>query len=405
MKAKIMSVRLTKRIIDGLPPTEKLLIVRDSELSGFSVRHYPSGRKAFFYRYRIGGGRGGTVKEPKIGDYGALTVDQARNIARDWAARIRTGADPSAERQSLREAPNMSDLMDRYLTDYATKHKKPSSLRHDIRMLEKELKPEFGKMRIKDVTKQHIRNYHSSLQHIPYEANRRLSLLSKLFNFAIDELEWLPSGNNPAQGVKKYPEPPRRRYLSEKEFARLGEALSQASAGEFNRSFSVHAIAAIRLLIFTGARTGEILQLRWSNVNYERKCLELSDSKTGAKDIQLSAPAMQILSELPRYEDNPYVIIGSKPGRHLVNVKDTWRFIREKAGISDVRIHDVRHSFASVTASAGTGLTIIGALMGHKSVMTTARYAHLSSDPLQAASEAAGAKLELALNGRINAQG
>ena len=152
-------VKLTKRAIDGLEPHSKPVTIRDAELPGFSLRVYPSGRRAFFFRYRVGGGRGSKIREPRIGDFGPLTVEQARSIAKDWAAEVRRGGDPFAARNSEREAPTMAMLFDRYITDYARSRKKPASLRNDIRMIEKELKPVFGRMRVKDVTRQQLRTY------------------------------------------------------------------------------------------------------------------------------------------------------------------------------------------------------------------------------------------------------
>ena len=170
-------VKLTKRVVDGLMGRDKTYAVRDAELAGFSVRVYSGGRRTFFYRYRVGGGRGAPIREPKIGDFGPLSVDQARSIAKDWAAEVRRGGDPGATRNAEREAPTMAALFDRYLTDYALKRKKASSLRNYRRMIEKELKPAFGRMRVKDVTLQQIRAYHASLEDKPFEANRRLALL------------------------------------------------------------------------------------------------------------------------------------------------------------------------------------------------------------------------------------
>ena len=342
----MQKVKLTKRSVEALELQDKTYTVRDAGLCGFSMRVYSNGRRAFFYRYRVGGGRGAPIREPKIGDFGALTVDQARGIAKDWAAEVRRGGDPMATRQSEREAPRMSALFDRYLAEHAAKRKKTSSLRNDVRMVEKCLRPQFGAMRVKDVTRQKIRAYHASLEKTPYEANRQLALLSKVFTFAADELEWIDRGDHPAKGVQRFKETKRRRYLSQVEMARLGEALSKAEAGELERAISPYTVAMLRLVVLTGARHSEILKLRWDEVNLERGCLELSDSKTGAKEVFLPPAARQLLSELPRQSDNPHVIVGKKPGSHMVNVKDSWAVIRKAADLDDVRIHDLRHTFA-----------------------------------------------------------
>jgi integrase len=390
-------VKLTKRVVDNLPAAEAPYTVRDAELPGFSIRIYTNGRRAFFYRYRVGGARGTPIREPRIGDFGALTVDQARSIAKDWAAEVRRGVDPAAARSGAHDAPKMNELFDRYLRDHAAKRKKPSSLYNDIRMIEVKLKPTFGDIQVKDVTRQNIRRYHAGLEDKPYEANRRLALLSKVFSFAADELEWISRGDHPVVGIQKFKEVARRRYLSQQEIARLGQALAKAEAGELRRSITVHAVAMLRLLALTGARHSEILKLRWDEVNLERGCLELEDSKTGRKTIQLPPAARKILSELLRLNDNPYVIAGAKPGRHLVNIKDSWAAIRQEAGLEDVRIHDLRHTFASLGARSGMSLPVIGALLGHTSSQTTQRYAHLSDDPLRAAADSIGSDIAASL--------
>lgn len=404
-------VKLTKSRVDGLKPGDEPYTVRDSEVPGFSMRIYPAnqrnpeGRKAFFFRYRVGGGRGSKIREPKIGDFGAVTADQARRIAQDWAAEVRRGGDPIAQRQALRDAPTMSQLFDRYLEDFAQRHKKPSSVRNDVRMIEQRLRPAIGKIAVRDVTRQRLRQIHRDLQDTPYEANRTLALLSKVFSYAADDLEWINRGDHPVKGIKRFQEKKRKRYLSQQELARLGDVLARAERGELGRGVTVHTIAAIRLLVLTGARQGEILGLRWDEVNFERGCLELSDSKTGEKEVFLPAAALQILCEIPREEGNPYVIAGRKPGTHLVNIKDSWGAIRAAADLDDVRLHDLRHSFASFGARAGMSLPVIGALLGHRETATTARYAHLSDDPLRAAAQAIGNEVSEAMKAINNAKG
>lgn len=386
-----MKIKLTKRAIEALEPENKTYTLRDAELPGLSLRVYSNGRRAFFYRYRVGGGRGAPIREPKIGDFGPLTVDQARKIAKDWAAAVRQGGDPMTERQVARDAPRVHELFDRYLAEHAAKRKKASSLRNDRRMIEKRLRPHFGAVRVNDVTRRKIRAYHASLEATPYEANRQLALLSKVFTFAADELEWIDRGNHPVKGIQRFKEERRRRYLSEVEMTRLGESLRRAEDGELDRAISPFAVAMLRLVVLTGARHSEILELQWDEVNLDRRCLELRDSKTGAKEVFLPPAARQLLAELPRQPDNPYVIVGRNEGRHLVNIKYSWATIRKDAGLEDVRIHDLRHTFASVGARAGMSLPVIGALLGHRSPQTTARYAHLSDDPLRSAAEMIGA--------------
>jgi integrase len=205
-----------------------------------------------------------------------------------------------------------------------------------------------------------------------------------------------PTGSNPCQGVERYREQRRQRFLSGAELAQVGEALAEAEREE---SAHPSGILALRLLLLTGARSGEILSLRWSEVNFERSCLELADSKTGQKTIPLGAAALELLSKAERMEDNPYVCFGDKPGRPLGGLTKIWYRIRRRAGLEDVRIHDLRHSFASVGAGSGLGLPIIGAVLGHTQAQTTSRYAHLAADPVQQAAERISEEIAARLDG------
>lgn len=348
--------KLTKRIVDRAVPADREYTVWDSEVSGFGLRVYPTGRKVYVLKYRVNGGRSGTIRKPVVGTHGDLTVDQARGIARDWAAEIRRGNDPSADRQRDRAAPKMTDLFIRYLEEHARPHKKPASVANDERIIDKRLKPAFGRRKVAEVTRAHISEFHRSLAETPYEANRALALLSKMFNLA-ELWDMRPDGSNPCRHVRKYREEKRERFLSQQELARLGAALGSANTGEIltNKGAAVSrfAIAAIRLLVFTGARRGEILTLRWEYVNFDAARLELPDSKTGAKFVHLPPPALAVLRDLEPVEGNPFVIVGGKPGAHLINIRDAWHAIREAAKLDGLRIHDLRHSFASVGAAGG----------------------------------------------------
>jgi integrase len=295
----------------------------------------------------------------------------------------------------------MTSLFERYLEDHARPHKKASSIRDDEGLIRQMLRPAFGRRKVKELTRADVDAFHKSLKKTPYRANRALALLSKALNLA-EVWGWRPDGSNPCRHVKKYREEKRERFLSQQELARLGLALAAAGRSEVTSPrgtpISPYAVAAIRLLIFTGGRRGEILGLRWEHVNFEAGRLELPDSKTGAKFIYLAPAALQLLQELPHQDGNPHVIVGGKLGSALVNLKDPWDAIRKAADLDDLRIHDLRHSFASVGAAGGMSLPIIGALLGHKEIATTARYAHLSDDPLRSAANTIGNKIADALD-------
>ena len=219
-------------------------------------------------------------------------------------------------------------------------------------------------------------------------------MLSKFFNWA-EKHGLRPDGSNPCRHVEKYREGRRERFLSQVELGRLGDALREA---EQDKSCSPWVVAAVRLLTLTGARLNEILTLRWEHVSEEHESLFLPDSKTGRKAIHLSPPALALLQAIPRLEGNPYVICGERPGRHLVNIEKPWRRIRAAAKLDDVRLHDLRHSFASVAASGGQSLIVIGKMLGHSQPATTARYAHLADDPVKAASDAVGRHIASAMD-------
>lgn len=397
-----MAARITKRAVDGLEAQARAYVAWDSDLTGFGVKVSPAGRKSYVFRYRMGGGRGGVSREPVIGVHGKITPDEARRIARSWSAEVAAGRDPAASRRTDREAPRMGQLFERYLEEHARRHKKPSSVSNDVRMIKQHLKPALGAKKVADVTRQDVGRVKNNLVSTPYEANRSIALLSKMMNLA-EAWDWRSQGSNPCQHVAKFKEQKRERFLSDDEFARLYRALAAAEGGSLRSAggtaISPYAIAAIRLLILTGARRGEILGLRWDWIDREAGRAALPDSKTGRKTLYLTPEALSVLEVLSREEGNPHVIVGGKPGSHLVNLKDPWNTIRHAAGLDDVRLHDLRHAFASVAVSAGMSLPLLGALLGHRSPSTTARYAHLADDPQRQAAAAVSARISGAMQG------
>jgi len=268
------------------------------------------------------------------------------------------------------------------------------------------------------------------LQKHPGLANRALAVFSSAWNWAAAEKEDAPFPANPAKGIKRHNEEKRETFLNTEQLALLGDVLALAEttglAYEIDedgpkakhapkpenrrRKLDPYAIAAIRLLILTGARLREILHARWSEIDFERGLLNLKSarSKTGKKSIFLSAPALAVLNALPRIEGNPHVIVGegfdeSGTGKPRTDLKKPWAAITKAAGLTDLRIHDLRHSFASVGAGAGMGLPIVGKLLGHTQPCTTARYAHLDSDPLHHAANQIGEAITAAMERRPGA--
>ena len=286
-------------------------------------------------------------------------------------------------------------MAERYLRQYAEVRKKTRSVEEDRRLLEKLILPELGPMRVSAITRGDITNLHYALVKTPVQANRVLALLSKMFNLA-EVWELRPDGTNPCRHVEKYPEKKHERYLSSAELVRLGEALA---AAEKEGKESPSALLGIRLILFTGARHREVLCLRWQDVHLEHRLLTLPDSKTGRKDIVLADPAAQLLRSACGQTSSPWVIPGKDPTAHLYSLGGPWRRLRETAGIPDVRLHDLRHSYASVAVGLGLGLPIVAGLLGQTQLATTQRYAHLDLDPRRRAAEVVASQLDLLLNG------
>ena len=305
------------------------------------------------------------------------------------------GRDPASARDAAKAALTIAELGLRFLHEYVPVHCKPSTAYEYRRAVELLINPVLGKTKIPDLVRADVSRFHHAFRNTPYQANRALGVLSKMMNMA--EVWGLRlDGSNPCRHIKKYKEKKRKRYLNYDELERLGRVLEQIEA---DGSVFPPAVAAIRLLIFTGARLSEILHLRWEDVDLQNGLLVLPDSKTGAKQIFLNDAATLLLKGIPRVEGNPHVIQGAKAGNCLVNLQKPWRKVRAQANLPDVRINDLRHSFASMAIGNGLPLPIIGGLLGHTQPSTTARYAHLADDPLRAAASLVGGKLTTALNG------
>lgn len=383
--------RLTKRLVDAVGKVEKDTVLWDSDLKGFGLRVRPSGRKTFILQYRNKHNR---TRKMSLGVYGRITTDQARKMALQALARVDQGADPAEEKYLARSAPTVQVLAERYLSEHAEPKKKPASVKKDRLLLTKYILPALGVHKVGAVTRSQVADLHHSMRDTPYQANRMLEVLRKMFNLA--EMWGLrENGYNPCRHIARFAERKRERFLSADELARLGQTLMEV---EKEATELPSSIAAIRLLILTGCRRSEILGLKWEYVDFDNYCLRLPDSKTGAKVVPLSSPAIEVLNKVPRLASNPYVCPGIKPGRQLVGLPRAWRRIRLRAGLEDLRLHDLRHSFASIGAAAGLGLPIIGALLGHTQAQTTKRYAHLALDPLLAATEEVGKRIEKAMN-------
>jgi integrase len=406
-----MRAKITKRVVDAAQDRSATYLVRDSEVKGFVLVVTPAGAKSYAVDYRAGSGRGAPKRRLTIGKHGSpWTPQTARAEARRLLAEVAAGRDPAAARREQRNALTFSELIDLYLAEGAT-HKKASTLKADRGRIEHHLRPLLGKLRADRIGRAEIERMRNAVtagktaEKIDDGAKRRpgsiatggkgtaaqcVALVGSIYAFGIGRGLY---GDNPARGVKKAPVRRVERYLSEAEIARLAEALD----AEAQKSRNPYATAAIKLLLLTGCRKGEIVDLRWGHVDFERECLRLADSKTGPKVVYLNAPARALLCELPRVANTSRVVPGTRADSSGPAIDKVWSRVRRAARISDVRLHDLRHSFASVGAAGGLSLPVIGALLGHKHATTTARYAHLSADPLRAANDAVGARIAAAM--------
>lgn len=414
------SAKLTDRTVKAAKPAASRYVLWDSAKPGFGLRIDPSGHKAFIVRYRPNGGGRNAPKRyltiaAKPGE--VLTADEARKVANRILADVAHGNDPAQDRHGKRREMTIAALCDLYLEE-GTETKKASTIATDEGRIARHIKPLLGARLISEVTTADVERFMRDVAKGKTAADvktkargraivaggkgtasRTVGLLGGIFTFAVARKLL---SINPVRGVKRYADKKGERFLSPKELTALGEALRAFEAEKANAA----AIAVIRLLTFTGARKSEITGLRWSEVDLERSCLRLADSKTGAKVIPLAPPALAILSDLDNSRDgeSPFVFPAETGDGHFQGTEKVWRKVRVKAGLADVRLHDLRHSFASVGLLAGDSLPLIGKLLGHADVKTTARYAHLAEDPVKEAAKRIGNTIAAAMDGRPTAQ-
>jgi integrase len=423
-------IKLTKRAVEAIePPAAGEIVVWDAELKGFGVRIASSGRRTYFVYGRTTGGR--QVKF-KVGVHGAVTAIKAREIASVELGKLAAGQDPTKERQDAKTAerkrlgaPTMRDLADRYMSDHAELHKRTAG--DDRASLDKIVLPRFGSRKVAEITSADIEALHRDMRGTPPRANRIAALLSKMFTLA---MKWGLRPDNPVKGLERYQEHRRERYLRPDEIARLGAVLAEHP----NRAGA----DAVRLLLLTGARRGEVLGAQWADFDLEAGVWTKPGATTKRKTehrVPLSPAAVALLTGIKAAADersrkaraagrlaksSPFVFPGKDGDGHLTDIKRFWQTVCGAADLAErvprklrngkaaltkngkpkmlwrptVRAHDLRHTYASLLASAGLSLPIIGALLGHTQPATTQRYAHLMDDPLRQATTAAAAKID-----------
>jgi len=394
----VPTTRLTKSAIDKAAPRERLYTINDSQIPGFMLRITPSGVKTFVYQYRPLGGRKSGTKTITIGRFGSITVDQARERARQFQAAVIAGRDPAQEKKERRNEWTVSDLCKDYLL-HGTGTKKASTLATDRGRIERHIIPLLGSKRLSTVSQTDMEKFlrdvangktatdtrtrkrgRAIVRGGKGTASRTVSLLGGIFSYAIRNrlLE-----KNPVHGVRKYPDRRKDRFLTDAELEALGKALEEFQGKDPDR----RGILVIRLLLLTGARKSEIERLQWSEVDLSTGHLRLMDSKTGQKVILLSSDARKVIKEAVALGGDPWVFPGNCLEKPFSGTPKIWARVRKLAGLGDVRLHDLRHTFASIAVSNNISLHIVAALLGHRDPSTTLRYAHLTADPVRNASD------------------
>lgn len=404
-----MKSKLTKVAIDNAQAADTDYFLWDGDLKGFGIKIAKGGRKSYVCKYRVGYGRTAPTRRMTIGAHGSpWTIDQARVEARKILGRAANGEDPAKEKQDKKKQITVAQLCDQYL-EHGIGTKKESTIATDRGRIERHIKPLLGKRKVPELNRSDIKRFLNDIANGKTAvdvktgpngraiirggkgtASRTVGLLGGIFSYAFDcgliEI-------NPVRGVKRFADKKGERFLKQTELVTLGRALRDGQ----EKGLNPQAIAILKLLIFTGARKGEIEILLWNVVDFDSGFLRLADSKTEQKIIPLNAGALEVLSKISRLEGSPFVFPAHRGDGNYQGTPKVWRIVRNQAGLNDVRLHDLRHSFASIAVSGGASLPIIGALLGHTNPATTQRYAHLHDDPLKAVTEAVGNKISISL--------
>jgi integrase len=388
---------LNERLIQSLKaPQTKHKIYWDEKIIGLGFRITNNNAKSFVLRYVING----RERKYTIGNYPQLSTTAARDMATKLKGEIAKGNDPLEAKQANYKTPTFKDLAIEYIkTSQSTKRAKTISEYQS--MLTNHILPKFGNQKLNSITKKDIEKLHNSLKEMPYRANRILQLLSSMFNLAIS-WDWME--NNPAKDAKKFKEDRRHRFLSDNEIAKLIEALNQQQ-NKANANI-------IKLILLTGSRKGEVFSARWQDFDFENGVWIKPASLTKqnkTSHIPLNKEALQILEEMKKniikdenftpskeeqiISNQTYLFYNPRTKTHIGDIKRFWKNICQTAQIKNARIHDLRHTFASILVNSGIGLEVIGKLVGHSNAKTTQRYAHLINDTLKQATEVFGTRI------------
>jgi integrase len=385
--------RLTDALVTSLAADGSDRLHFDDRQPGFGLRITPTGTKVFIAQARVAGRK----RKVPIGRHPDMTVAQAREEALQVLADMRRGTDPAVERKARIKAAaagemTISRLADKWMADYVRPKLKPRTVFDYERLLAQHILPALGHLSVAGIERDDVTRLHVAMAKTPRRANYTISTVRALVNFGID-LGLRPPGSNPARRIKMYRERLRERFLTEEEIGKAADAIEQA---ERDGKIGPHGAAGLRLALFTGARSGEITAIEWKHIDWDRRLIRLPDSKTNEpRTIHLSDAAVEVLKTLPRV--GRFVVAGALPDEPYKNLGRAWIVARAYAGLEDCRLHDLRHSYASLAAGRGVSLQMIGKLLGHKVAATTARYSHLARDAVAAVNDDLGAAMSAAI--------
>ena len=383
---KRSELTISKQTVDGLSVEARETVFWDRDLPGFGVRVYPSGSRIYVVQSRGPAG----IRRVSLGRHGEITADRARKQAASAIARIKRGENPAPGPAERKDAFTVAALAERYMEGHVKVHCNAHTQWIYEGSLRNHILPALGAKAVASVGRAEVAALHYEMRETPRAANRALMVLSKMFSLS-EAWGLAPPGGNPCRHVLRYKEGRRERFLTEDEYRRVGLALRELEAGG---PMQARAAAALRLIMLTGCRVGEVLTLKWSDVDRKAGEFRLRDAKTGARMVPLTPAALEVLAGVKRVRRSPWVFPGGRPDRHLSQLTTAWHRVRERAEVEDVRIHDLRHSFASRALAVGLALPMIGRLLGHTDIGSTARYAHLSREAEKIAVARVGGSIE-----------
>ena len=385
--------KLTKRIVDSTKPKGRDYFIWDSEMPGFGLRVFASGRRSYLVQYKASG----RTRRMTIGSHGVLTPDEARTKARRLLVQVSDGADPADKRINDRQSATITNLCERYYNEHVLVHNKANTAKEFRRLIDARIIPELGTIKVAHMSRQEVIKLHLSMKETPRQANLTLAVLSKALNLA-ELWELREENTNPCRLIKKFPERKRERYLSEDELNKLGRELEKSlKEGIENKDV----IYALRLLALSGCRLGEILSLRWEHVDVENGLLILPDAKAGARAHPIGQSAISLLSKISRVEGAPWVFHSTTLGKHLSSstIETAWQRIRQRMGVKDIRIHDLRHTVGTYSGQTGANAFLIRDKLGHRTLAMTGRYVNKATPSLRELSDQVEGRISAALGG------